>query len=98
MPELTRRKAGENMPSNKACPAPDCRAANPPQRDVSADLALHGETAEWARSAMVCGYCGCVYTGYGNERRIRGHLGQCSRRRRLATKCPEALKGQASLP
>jgi hypothetical protein len=62
------------MPSNKAYPAPDCRAANPPQRDASADLARHGETAEWARSAMVCGYCGCVYTGYGNDRRIRGNL------------------------
>ncbi len=23
------------MPSVKACPAPDCRAANPPQRDAS---------------------------------------------------------------
>jgi hypothetical protein len=63
------------MPSNKACPAPDCRAANPPQRDVSADLALHGETAEWARSAMVCGYCGCVHTGHGNERRNSGDQG-----------------------
>jgi hypothetical protein len=62
------------MPSVKACPAPDCRAANPPQRDVSADLAHYAETAEWARSAMVCGHCGCVYTGFGNDRRIKGYL------------------------
>jgi hypothetical protein len=62
------------MPSAKACPAPDCRAANPPQRNASADLTHYDETAEWAGSAMVCGYCGCVYTGFGNDRRIRGYL------------------------
>ena len=62
------------MPSVKACPDPDCRATNPPQRDASANLAHYGETAEWVRSAMVCGYCGCVYTGFGNDRRIKGYL------------------------
>jgi hypothetical protein len=23
---------------------------------------------------MVCGYCGCVYSGFGNDRRIKGYL------------------------
>jgi hypothetical protein len=62
------------MASIKSCPAPDCGAANPPQRDASADLAAHGEAAEWSRLAMICGYCGCVYTGHGNNRSIRGSL------------------------
>jgi hypothetical protein len=62
------------MPSNKACPAPDCWAANPPQRDASTVLAENGETAEWVRSARICGYCGCVYTGHGDDRGIRGYL------------------------
>jgi hypothetical protein len=62
------------MPALKACPAPDCTAANPSQRDASVALAHHGEDAVWTRSAMVCGYCGCVYTGHGTDRRIRGYL------------------------
>jgi hypothetical protein len=62
------------MPRQKACPSSDCGAANPSQRDCSTDLASLGETAEWARSAMMCSYCGCVYTGYGEARRIKGHL------------------------
>ena len=79
------------MPSNKACPAPDCVAANPLQRDASADLARRRVTAEWARSAMVCSYCGCVYTGHGNDRKIRGYLDNP-----LAGKGwqPDAPKGQ----
>jgi hypothetical protein len=51
------------MRSNKACPAPDCVAANPSQKDASADLASHGVTAEWVRSAMVCSYC--CYSAWG---------------------------------
>ncbi len=55
----------------KTCPAPDCKAANPPQRSATYELTQRGETAEWVRSAQVCGYCGCVYT---DERRIVGYL------------------------
>lgn len=62
------------MPAIKTCPAPDCHAANPEQRSASAELAHYGETDQWARSAQVCSYCGCVYTGFGHDRRIAGYL------------------------
>lgn len=58
----------------KACPDPDCKAANPPQRSATEELAGHGETAPWADSAQVCGYCGCVYVGAGERRNIMGYL------------------------
>ncbi|MCK1693834.1 hypothetical protein IVA84_08620 [Bradyrhizobium sp. 144] len=58
----------------KACPDPDCKAANPSQRSATDDLADRGEGASWTKGAQVCGYCGCVYVGGGSSRRIMGYL------------------------
>ena len=44
------------------CPSESCKAANPAQRAL-----LSAEKAEitqepWVDEAMICTYCGCVYT------------------------------------
>jgi hypothetical protein len=76
------------MRSNKACLAPDCVAANPSQRDASADLARHGVTAEWARSAMVCSNCNAFTRVTGMIARSGG-IWRTLSQVKVATKCAE---------
>ena len=62
------------MPKERvACPA-GCQAADPMQSVVPVNqLADAGATGAWLRLiAIRCTYCGCVYTGIGPARMIRG--------------------------
>ena len=44
-----------------SCPNGNCRASDAMQRELSNDeVALINDP--WARDAVICGYCGCVYT------------------------------------
>ena len=56
-----------------ACPA-GCKAENPMQSVVPVNqLAEAGATGTWLRLiAIRCTHCGCVYTGNGAARMIRG--------------------------
>jgi hypothetical protein len=49
----------------KACPAQDCRAANPVQQDAAMMLASAGVMEDWVPGARRCTYCGCVYGALG---------------------------------
>ena len=62
--------SGEKRPS---CPA-GCQGANPIQRIFPVNqLADAGAVGSWLRLiAIRCTFCGCVYTGSGTSRTIRG--------------------------
>lgn len=50
------------------CPAEDCRAAAPPQRDLAPSERDGIGNPPWVGMAQRCTYCGCVYT-----REVGGH-------------------------
>lgn len=43
------------------CPAHDCKASNPPQRDLTPGERAEMGNPDWGERAMRCSYCGCVY-------------------------------------
>lgn len=60
------------------CPSPLCKAASPLQWELSTkELREAGATGYWTNYAMICVYCGCVYTyeaESGLRPTIRGSL------------------------
>lgn len=63
------------MTKFKACPHPDCRAADPRQTAAAAELASVDVAAEWVVHAQRCTYCGSVYSREADgSRRVRGWL------------------------
>ena len=58
-----------------SCPALDCTAALPEQRDVTAGQRESMGNPEWGGRAQRCSYCGCVHTREAQGRtEIRGWL------------------------
>jgi hypothetical protein len=66
----------ETEVSSKACPAPDCEAAQPNQVAMSAvELTAIGVEEDWCLGgAFRCTTCGCIYTDAGPERVIHGRM------------------------
>ena len=64
---------GPNGQKRSACPA-GCKAAAPIQSIIPVNqLANAGADGAWLRLiAIRCTHCGCVYTGNGAARKIRG--------------------------
>jgi len=64
---------GPNGQKHTTCPA-GCKAADPLQIVFPVNqLADAGATGTWLRLiAIRCTHCGCVYTGNGATRKIRG--------------------------
>ena len=66
-------KGHDGRKRSSACPA-GCKTADPMQRVIPVNLlADAGASGAWLRLiAIRCTYCGCVYTGIGPSRVIRG--------------------------
>jgi len=55
------------------CPARDCKATDPLQQRISADILIEaGAVGDWTADARICISCGCVYSFYESAKLIQG--------------------------